>query len=65
MGEVESEDGVLILKRVHVTYTLRVDSDADREKIGRAFEHHMPYCPVYRSIGAAVAITTAYELVEA
>jgi uncharacterized OsmC-like protein len=59
---VESEDGVLVLERVRVTYRLRIDPDADREKIRRAFEHHMPYCPVYRSIGAAVQITTALEL---
>jgi len=62
---VESEDGVLVLERVRVTYRLRIDPDADREKIRRAFEHHMPYCPVYRSIGAAVQITTALELLEA
>jgi uncharacterized OsmC-like protein len=59
---VESEDGVLVLERVRVTYRLRIDPDADRDKIRRAFEHHMPYCPVYRSIGAAVQITTALEL---
>lgn len=59
---MESEDGVLVLKRVRVTYRLRIDPDADREKIQRAFEHHMPYCPVYRSIGSAVQITTALEL---
>lgn len=60
-----SEDGVLVLERVHVTYRLRIDPDADRERIGRAFEHHMPYCPVYRSIGAAVQMTKELELVEA
>lgn len=59
---MESEDGVLVLERVRVTYRLRIDPDADRDKIRRAFEHHMPYCPVYRSIGAAVQITTALEL---
>lgn len=62
---MESEDGVLVLKRVRVTYRLRIDPDADREKVARAFEHHMPYCPVYRSIGAAVQITTELVLLEA
>jgi len=64
IGEVEVEDGVLVLKRVHVTYRLRVAPDADRAKVERAFRHHMPRCPVYRSIGAAVAITTSLELHE-
>lgn len=63
-GEIEVEDGVLVIKRIRVTYRLHVDPRADREKIERAFEHHMPRCPVYRSIGAAIEITTAYELVD-
>jgi uncharacterized OsmC-like protein len=61
-GEVEFDDGVLVIKRIHVTYQLRLDPDADREKVERAFTHHMPRCPVYRSIGAAVQITTSVEL---
>ena len=48
-----------------MTYTLKVDPDADRAKIQRAFEHHMPRCPVYRSIGAAVEMTTSLEVVDA
>lgn len=64
-GEVESEDGVLVIKRIHVVYTLAVDEEADREAVQRAFERHMPYCPVYRSIGPAIEITTALELVDA
>lgn len=64
-GEIEDEDGVLVIKRIHVRYTLRVDEDADREKIDRAFDHHMPRCPVYRSIGAAIECTTELELIPA
>jgi len=56
---------VLVIKRIHVTYALKIDAGADRGKIERAFEHHMPRCPVYRSIGAAVAMTTSLELVDA
>ena len=40
-----------MIKRIHVRYLLRLDPAADREKVQRAFEHHMPRCPVYRSIG--------------
>jgi uncharacterized OsmC-like protein len=64
VGEVEVEDGVLVLKRVHVTYRLRVAPGADRERIQRAFDRHMPRCPVYRSIGGAVAITTSLAIQE-
>ncbi|HZR93899.1 MAG TPA: OsmC family protein [Gaiellaceae bacterium] len=63
-GEIEAEDGVLVIKRIHVRYLLRVDADAEREKIERAFEHHMPHCPVYRSIGAAIECTTELELLD-
>jgi uncharacterized OsmC-like protein len=56
---------VLVIKRIHVTYTLRLDPDADRDKVARAFEHHMSRCPVYRSIGAAIEITTSLELADA
>lgn len=61
---VEVDDGVLVITRIHVRYRLRVDSDADREAIRRAFDHHPRRCPVYRSISAAIAITTELELVE-
>ena len=64
-GEVENEDGVLVIKRIHVAYTLTLDGEADREVVQRAFERHMPYCPVYRSIGAAIEITTALDLMDA
>ncbi|MDH4346946.1 MAG: OsmC family protein [Thermoleophilia bacterium] len=63
-GEVESDDGVLVIRRIHVAYTLRVAADIDRAAVERAFDRHMPYCPVYRSIGAAIEITTAVELVQ-
>ena len=62
-GEIERDDGVLVIKRIHVRYRLRVDSEADRAAIGRAFAHHPNRCPVYRSISAAIAITTELEVV--
>jgi uncharacterized OsmC-like protein len=55
---------VLVIKRIHVRYRLRVDADVDRAKIERAFEHHMPHCPVYRSIGTAIRCTTELEVIE-
>jgi uncharacterized OsmC-like protein len=61
-GEVETDDGVLLLKRVHIRYRLALDPGADRDKVQRAFERHPEKCPVYRSIGSAVDITTELEL---
>jgi uncharacterized OsmC-like protein len=51
------------VKRIHVAYRLRLGPDADREKVQRAFDHHMPRCPIYRSLGGAIDVTTALELV--
>jgi uncharacterized OsmC-like protein len=55
---------VLVLKRIRVSYRLRADADADRAKVQRAFDTHMPYCPVYRSIRNAIEVTTDLEVVE-
>jgi uncharacterized OsmC-like protein len=53
---------VLVIKRIHVTYHLRLDADADRAAVQRAFDRHMARCPVYRSISAAIDVTTSLEL---
>jgi uncharacterized OsmC-like protein len=55
---------VLVIKRIRVRYLLKVDEDADRDAIQRAFDHHMPRCPVYRSISAAIDVTTELELAD-
>jgi uncharacterized OsmC-like protein len=50
-----------VLRRVHVRYTLRAEAKTLAEKadaIVRAFDLHPPRCPVARSIGSAVKITT-------
>ena len=51
-----------MIRRIHVTYRLRIDPDADRDKVQRAFDHHMERCPVYRSIGGSIDITTELVL---
>ena len=55
---------MLVIKRIRVRYRLRVDRNADRERVQRAFDHHMPHCPVYRSIRAAIEVTTELELLD-
>jgi uncharacterized OsmC-like protein len=62
--EIEVEDGVLVIKRIHVRYLLQIKPDADHEKIQRSFEHDMPRCPVYRSIGRAIDCTTELVLAD-
>ena len=60
-GEVEVDDKVLILRRIHVTYKLRAPEDK-REVIERVYAVHARHCPVYRSIEGAIDVTTELEL---
>jgi uncharacterized OsmC-like protein len=60
-GEVESEDGVLVLKRIHVRYGLSLARDQE-EIARRVHEVHHRACPVYRSIAGCIEIDTALEL---
>ena len=53
-----------MIKRVHVVYHLKVDANADHAKIQRAFDGHMPKCPVYRSISGSIDCTTELVLEE-
>jgi uncharacterized OsmC-like protein len=62
-GEVESEDGVLIIKRIHVKMQLRASED-HREVVERVHGVFANKCPVFRSIGPAIEITSSYELIE-
>lgn len=57
-GEVELEGKVLVIKRIHVTYTgLQVD-ERDAEKVDRVLAVHADGCPVARSVKGAIEITT-------
>ena len=63
VGEVEKDDGVLVLRRINVRYQLRGD-DVDREKVERVNDAHVRACPVARSLEGGIDITTAVEYVD-
>ncbi len=58
-GEVEVEDRVLVIKRIHVTYTGLVFDVQDHEKVERVLRVHADGCPVARSIRDSIKVTTA------
>jgi uncharacterized OsmC-like protein len=61
-GEVEVEEGVLVLRRIHVIFTLK-EPGADKVAAAeRAHEVFKPKCPVYRSLHRAIDITTELNL---
>jgi organic hydroperoxide reductase OsmC/OhrA len=62
VGEVESDDGVLMIRRIHVIYKLRAPESA-RETIERVHNMHADYCPVARSLRPAIEISTALEII--
>lgn len=64
-GDIEkTDDGVLVIRRIHAAYRLTVDVDADRETIERVHGFHADKCPVARSIRGSIDITTDVEVVE-
>jgi hypothetical protein len=56
-GEVELEGKVLVLRRIHVKLELRVTPE-QRETAERVHGFFADSCPLYRSLKAAIAITT-------
>lgn len=56
-----------MVKRIHVTYHLAIDEavhadEAKRAAIDRVLGFHAERCPVARTIGGCVDITTSLEL---
>jgi uncharacterized OsmC-like protein len=60
-GEIENEDGVLVIRRIHVEFALQAPEDA-RETVDRVHGFFADKCPIYRSLGPAIQITSSYNL---
>ena len=60
-GEVENEGETLIIRRIHVHLKLAAPESA-RETVERVHGMYAEKCPIYRSLIAAIQITTSYEL---
>jgi uncharacterized OsmC-like protein len=61
-GEVEVEDGVLVLRRIHVVFSLKDAASAQIDAANRAHDVFKMKCPVYRSVHRAIDITTELKL---
>ena len=60
-GEIESDDGVLVIRRIHVAFSLRA-SEALRDTVERVHGFFAPKCPVYKSLSPAIEITSSYSI---
>jgi len=57
-GEVEVEDGVLVLRRIHVVFSLKGTPQEKVAAAARAHETFKSKCPVYRSVYRSIDVTT-------
>jgi uncharacterized OsmC-like protein len=60
VGEIETEDKVLVLKRIKQTFHLSADEE-DREQIERVLKVYAASCPVARSIRESIEITSEVD----
>lgn len=61
VGEVELEDRVLVVRRIHVRLQLKAAPE-HREVAERVHGFFAMSCPLYRTLRSAIAITTELEL---
>jgi uncharacterized OsmC-like protein len=61
-GEVETEDGVLVIKRIHVAMRLAAGEDV-RATVERVHGMYAMRCPLYRTLHGAITLSSSYELV--
>jgi uncharacterized OsmC-like protein len=63
-GEVEAEDGVLVIRRIHVDLRLAAPEDA-RETVERVHGMYAMRCPLYRTLHTAIALSSSFTLTPA
>ena len=61
-GEVETEEGVLVIRRIHVTMRLEAQEDV-KETAERVHAVYAMHCPLYRTLHKAIQLTSSFELV--
>ena len=57
MGEIEKEEGVLVIRRIHVRLNLKAPA-SQRETAERVHGFYKDRCPLYRSLRGSIAMTT-------
>ena len=60
-GEVETEEGVLVIRRIHVAFQLAAPEQA-RETVERVHAIYAMSCPLYRTLHNAIKLTSSYTL---
>ena len=60
VGELEAEEGVLVIRRIRVVAHLKADA-SHREAAEQTISSYALKCPVYRSLHKAIDITTELD----
>jgi hypothetical protein len=60
-GEVETEDGVLVIRRIHVSMRLAAPDEL-RSTVDRVHDVYAMRCPLYRTLYQAIALSSSIEL---
>ena len=61
-GEVETEENVLVIRRIHVVMRL-VAPEQSRETVERIHGIYAMRCPLYRTFHKTIQLTSSFELV--
>lgn len=59
-GEVESEEGVLVIRRIHLR--MRLVAPEARAAVERTHGIYAMRCPLYRTLHKAIQLTSSFEL---
>lgn len=61
-GEVETEERVLVIRRIHVAMGLMAPDEA-RRTVEHVHANYAMRCPLYRTLHGAIQLTSSVELV--
>ena len=61
-GEVETEDDVLVIRRIHLSMRLIAPEEV-KPVVERVHEMYAMHCPLYRTFHKTLQLTSSYELV--
>ncbi len=60
-GEVEAEERVLVIRRIHVAMRLAAPEES-RATVGHVHGSYAMRCPLYRTLHNAIQLTSSVEL---
>jgi uncharacterized OsmC-like protein len=60
-GEVEAEEGVLVIRRIHLAMRL-IASEETRPVVERVHEVYAMRCPLYRTLYKTIQLTSSVTL---